>query len=78
VSLSLLWFQFFTSAIALVETHELRAYDGVQLAAAVELNRVCTSGGLLPATVVSADLDLDLNSAAQAGGLAVEDPNSHP
>jgi hypothetical protein len=48
----------------------------VQLAAAVELNRVCTSGGLLPATVVSADLDL--NSAAQAEGLAVEDPNNHP
>ena len=76
MALSLLWFQLFTSAIAFVEGHELRAYDGVQLAAAVELNLVRTSGGLSAATVVSADFDL--NAAAQAEGLAVEDPNSHP
>ena len=64
------------SAVSLVHAHELRAYDAVQLAGAVELNQVRISGRLTPVTVVSADLDL--NAAAQAEGLAVEDPNTHP
>jgi uncharacterized protein len=64
------------SALSLVEKHELRAYDAVQLAAAVELNTVRAAAKLSPATVVSADLEL--NAAALAEGLAVEDPNAHP
>ena len=53
-----------------------RAYDAVQLAAAVELNtqRVAAGTGVL--TLVSADQEL--NAAATADGLLVEDPNMHP
>jgi predicted nucleic acid-binding protein len=68
--------QLFASAVALVYTYELRAYDAVQLAGAVELNRVRASAGLSLLTIVSADLEL--NAAAQAERLAVEDPNHHP
>ncbi len=64
------------AAVALIEARELRAYDGVQLAAAVELNRVRTAAGLPEATFVSADQEL--NAAATAEGLAVDDPNGHP
>ena len=64
-----------TAAVSLVETHGVRAYDGVQLAAAIHLNRVRTSGGLSAVTVVSSDHEL--NAAAHAEALAVEDPNSH-
>jgi predicted nucleic acid-binding protein len=59
-------------ATSLANKHALRAYDAVQLAAALELNRM-SQGGMV---VVSADKDL--NAAAAAEGLAVEDPNSHP
>jgi predicted nucleic acid-binding protein len=68
--------QLLAAAVALVETHELRAYDGVQLAAAVRLNHVRISGGLSALTFVSADQEL--NAAAQSEGLFVEDPNMHP
>ncbi len=68
--------QILTSAVSLVVAHEIRAFDGVQLAAAIELNRVRTSGGLSEVTFVSADQEL--NAAAHAEALAVEDPNSHP
>ncbi len=56
--------------------HVLRAYDAVQLAAAMELNRRWESAGLGDVTLVSADQEL--NAAATAEGLTVEDPNSHP
>ncbi len=65
-----------TSAMNLAETHGLRAYDAVQLAAVTELNASRIASGLGPITLVSADRDL--NSAALASGLAVEDPNLHP
>ena len=61
----------------LVGAHPLRAYDAVQLAAALELHSQRTAfGGLSPVTFVSADQIL--NRAAAAEGLLVEDPNSHP
>ena len=53
-------------------THELRAYDAVQLAAAVSLNRL-SGGGIV---LVSADQAL--NAAAVAEGLTVGDPTIHP
>lgn len=62
-------------AMTLAETHALRGYDAVQLAAALEVNARYRALGL-PLTLVSADTEL--NAAATLEGLAVEDPNSHP
>lgn len=62
-------------AMAIAEGHSLRAYDAVQLAAALELNALLAFSGL-PLTLVSADTEL--NTAAIAEGLMVEDPNQHP
>jgi uncharacterized protein len=56
--------------------HALRAYDAVQLAVALEVNRFHQAGGSGPVTLVSADQAL--NDAATAEGLAVDDPRSHP
>lgn len=64
-------------AMILAETHALRGYDAVQLAAALEVNAIClTLPGAPSLTLVSADAAL--NAAAVAEGLAVDDPNSHP
>jgi predicted nucleic acid-binding protein len=63
------------SAMQLADAHALRAYDAVQLAAALELSTRWQAAGLGSVTLVSADKDL--NAAAQAEGLTVEDPNSH-
>jgi predicted nucleic acid-binding protein len=65
----------FSHAMAAARTHRLRAYDAVQLAVALEINRIHQMAGS-PVTLVSADRDL--NAAATAEGLAVEDPNLHP
>lgn len=59
-------------AATLADQHELRAYDAVQLAAALELNRVSQGG------VVLVSADKELNEAAKAEGLVIEDPNLHP
>lgn len=59
----------------LAERHGVRGYDAVQLAAARATDAVARSVGT-PATLVSADLEL--NAAAAAEGIAVEDPNNHP
>ncbi len=66
----------FDEAMRLANTHSLRAYDAVQLAAALEINRKERDAGFAPITLISADRAL--NDAAQAEGLAVEDPNLHP
>lgn len=63
-------------AALLVEKHGLRAYDAVQLAAAVGLNNRRVVAGTGTLTLVSADQEL--NAAAAAEGLLVEDPNLHP
>jgi predicted nucleic acid-binding protein len=65
-----------STAASLAEKHGLRAYDAVQLAAALEVNVRCLNLSLDPLTVVSADGEL--NAAATAEGLAVENPNTHP
>jgi hypothetical protein len=62
-------------AMILAETHGLRGYDAVQLAAACEVNTVYMAHNLLSLTVVSADTAL--NSAATGEGLLVDDPNAH-
>jgi len=64
-----------TRAMSLAETHALRAYDAVQLAAASAVNDFCTAAGLPSLTLISADAAL--NSAATAEGLIVDDPNIH-
>jgi predicted nucleic acid-binding protein len=58
-------------ASQLAERHVLRAYDAVQLAAALEIHAADPSVTLLSA-------DVELNTAALAEGLAVDDPNTHP
>ncbi len=63
-------------AMDLAERHGLRGYDAVQLAAALELNARCLAAGAAPPLVITADTEL--NRAAAAEGLAVDDPNAHP
>jgi predicted nucleic acid-binding protein len=63
-------------AMRLGNAHAMRAYDAVQLAVALEVNRSHQADGFGPITLISADRDL--NAAATAEGLAVDDPNSHP
>ncbi len=63
-------------AMLLAETYGLRGYDAVQLAAALEVN-VSYRATNLP-TVILLSADTELNAAAIAEGLIVENPNSHP
>ena len=60
----------------LAEKHFLRGYDAIQLATALEVQRIRTRLGAAPLIFVSADNEL--NNAAHAEGLAVENPNHHP
>lgn len=55
-------------AAKLANRHELRAYDAVQLAAALELNRVSEGG------IVLISADKALKDAATAERLLIEDP----
>jgi predicted nucleic acid-binding protein len=66
----------FDEAMRLATTHALRAYDAVQLAAALEIDRKERDAGFAPVTLISADQAL--NDAATAEGMAVDDPRSHP
>lgn len=63
-------------AMDLAERHGLRGYDAIQLASALMVRSELTAARILEFTFVSADDRL--NSAAQAEGLAVENPNRHP
>ena len=60
----------------LANTHTLRAYDAVQLAAALKIRQEHQNAGFAPVTLISADQAL--NNAATAEGLTVDDPRSHP
>jgi predicted nucleic acid-binding protein len=60
----------------LAETSGLRAYDAVQLAATADLYRDRSTHGLSRLTLISADQEL--NAAAIAEGIDVDDPNLHP
>ena len=63
-------------ALGLVTAHPLRAYDAVQLAAALYLESQNTILGLPSLIMVSADHNL--NRAAVAERLAIDNPNQHP
>jgi uncharacterized protein len=58
-------------AATLARRHALRGYDAVQLAAVLEIHAADSSLRLLSS-------DAELNTAATAEGLLVDDPNSHP
>lgn len=66
--------QVIADAMALAETHALRGYDAVQLAAAL---RVGGSSALLNISLIFVSADSELN-AATIEGLVVDDPNRHP
>ncbi len=63
-------------AMDLAETHGLRGYDAVQLAAALQVQAECTALGVSGITFLSADDSL--NAAAAVEGLIVDNPNLHP
>jgi predicted nucleic acid-binding protein len=63
-------------AADLAEKYALRGYDAVQLAAAITANDARISIGASALIFVSADNDL--NNAATAEGLTVENPNNYP
>lgn len=65
-----------TKAMELAETHGLRGYDAIQLAAGYAINTFYVDLGLPPIVFVSADTEL--NTAAVAEGLTVDNPNLHP
>jgi predicted nucleic acid-binding protein len=58
-------------AAFLADTHALRGYDAVQLAATLEVR-------LQVPLLILVSGDGDLNTAAAAEGLPVENPNMHP
>jgi uncharacterized protein len=73
--------QVVSRAMSLIESHILAGYDGVQLAASMEINDELLAIGMpvvgVPAlTLISADNQL--TTAAGEEGLVVEDPNKHP
>ncbi|GBC95061.1 hypothetical protein HRbin16_00848 [bacterium HR16] len=62
-------------AMELAERHGLRGYDAIQLASALAVQQELTYYGAEPLVFVSADDEL--NRAAQAEGLRIENPNQH-
>jgi len=64
------------SAMILIKRHNLRSYDGVQLASALSVNR--DSERELNQTVTFISADNQLCTAAEMEGLIVENPNDHP
>ena len=68
-------------ASTLPEIYKLRAYDAIQLAIALEVNAQSRAVGMaflgVPALIV-VSADGDLNAAATAEGLAVDNPMNHP
>jgi predicted nucleic acid-binding protein len=60
----------------LAETHALRAYDAVQLATLLELRQKLQTHQLALLKLISADDEL--NAAASAEGISVENPNTYP
>jgi predicted nucleic acid-binding protein len=65
-----------SDAMTLANTHRLRAYDAVQLAAALDIHKDWSANRLGAFVFVSADRNL--NKAAATEGLSVDDPNLHP
>jgi predicted nucleic acid-binding protein len=68
------------SATAIAKAHPLRAYDAVQLAVVLALNKqvIALAGPIASFALTLISADVDLNNAAVIEGLMVDDPNSHP
>jgi predicted nucleic acid-binding protein len=64
------------AAIDLTQRRPLRAYDAVQLTAALRIAVERAATGMTPFTFLCSDVRL--TAAAQAEGLLTDDPNSHP
>jgi predicted nucleic acid-binding protein len=65
----------------LAETHRLRGYDAVQLAAALEVNRRSLAAGLAVlggSTLVLISSDDELNRAVVSEGIVMDDPRNYP
>jgi len=60
----------------LVETHDLRSLDAVQLAVAVNFNREQLANNLPSLIFVSADNELLKTAGLE--GLLIENPNNYP
>lgn len=63
------------AGISLAEKYSLRGYDTAQLAVGLSVRNRLANSGIQNFTFISADIDL--NSAAQAEDLAVDNPNNH-
>jgi phosphoheptose isomerase len=59
-----------------LERHPLRGYDAMHLATALAVRQSLQRQGLPTLIFISADDNL--NTAASAEGLAVDNPNDHP
>lgn len=77
--------QIVNKAMDLIGAHPLRGYDGVQLAAAADVHEQSVAQIIAlgipppgPSPLVLVSADDDLNAAASAEGLVVEDPRKHP
>lgn len=68
--------QLIEQAASLAEKHGLRAYDALQLAAAIEIHNQRVAAKVSPLLLISANGAL--NTAAFAEGLLVDNPNNHP
>lgn len=64
-----------SKAAKLAKNYGLRGYDAVQLAAVLETEKERVALGLSSLVLLSADTDL--NDAAVAEGLTVDNPNNH-
>lgn len=67
--------QIIEEGILLAQKHGLRGYDTAQLAVGLSVGNRLAQSGIQNFTFISADEDL--NAAARAEGLAVDNPNSH-
>lgn len=63
-------------AVSLAGKYALRGYDAIQLSAALEISSAVSS--LKFGSFIFVSADNDLNSAAQAENLTVENPNNYP
>lgn len=63
------------AAMIYADKYELRGYDSVQLAASLEIEIELKEAGAAPLIFVSSDRDL--NKAAQAEGLSVDNPDDY-
>jgi len=68
--------QIVEQGISLAEKYGLRGYDTTQLTAALAVKNRLLKSGITSLTFISADNEL--NQAAQAEGLTVDNPNNHP